>query len=221
MGSRHQERRHTKLPFSGGFKTQFDSHKDVLGDKFGLNPSPREDENLSLGERFPLPTSEGIQGTEGHNLQVKEGHPWHVYEKRFNLILGGEVFVSQMVTSESTETKRNEGRDEIRLYAVRSFHAPNVQGKVKLLQKIRHQNFISIHQVFFKEQTCYTVSDLDEISLDHFSGPKYNLTEMQVAAITFQVGLTDDPLNNSSYPKHLRSLRQSTFFLGTAWCMGL
>ncbi|KIW86661.1 uncharacterized protein Z519_12716 [Cladophialophora bantiana CBS 173.52] len=178
MSSKHEEWRRTQLPFGGVFKAQFNIDDTLSNEEADLNKAT-SDIKPSQHEIYRPSSSDGIQRLRENPIRVQEGSPWHIYKKRYDLTLGENVLVSQLRTTEPNLNRR--------LYAIRSFDAPDARRKVQILQKVRHESFINISHVFLEGPTCYTISELDEISLFEFCKPKFNLTETQLAAIIYQL----------------------------------
>jgi hypothetical protein len=165
MSSRNGKR-HTILPFNGTFQTQFQAEKAA-----GIVRDTREDP-MQLA-KVPL--------------LVGRTNPWEFFTKRFSLQLGGHTEVGQRLTaiSESKESDRSNHNSE-GMFAIRKFDLHNAH-KLGLLESIRHERFIDITDIFVDGQICFLTTALDEISLMDLTGPKFNLDELQLAAIAYQV----------------------------------
>jgi hypothetical protein len=186
-------RRHTRLPFTGAFKAQFNNDSKLW--QIATYP----DEAATHKEQLPRannrrPESHEQSTSQTSSVQILKGHLRQLYIERFKQSLGEDVIVSQL-----KPMRRDHQGDEIdndhqtQLYAIRRIEIPTVDEVVKVLPRIHHENFVIIYQLFRDDSICYTVTDLDEISLYDFCKPKFEVTEVQMAAILSQVSRHTSP----------------------------
>ena len=177
------DRRLTKLPFTGAFKTQFNV------DKILWSPVTFPDEAAT--ENIPTSPRRRHQSDVQEirpPLEIQRGAPWQIYIERFEQSLGADVAVAQLRLKEPLNTNIGDKESHSgKLYAIRKFEKPVSQGVVNVVRHLRHENFVNVFQIFLDGSTCYIVSDLDEISLYDFCKPKFGLSEIQMAAIISQV----------------------------------
>ena len=199
------DRRLTKLPFTGAFKAQFNVDETLW------STATYPDETTT--DKIPTPPrrrhqsdSQGIRPSRVVPVEVRRGNPWQIYIDRFEQNLGTDVDVGQLRLKEPENL--NIGDEEghsAKLYAIRKFETSDARGVVNVVRRLQHENFINVSQIFLDGSTCYTVSNLDEISLHDFCKPKFDLSEIQMAAIISQViffdlaavSVTDGPFFNS------------------------
>ena len=119
-------------------------------------------------------------GVRAHEcVTIKHESPWKTYNKVFELKLEEYVIVAV----------RKDPSCEI--VFIKSFNGPDADVKIKMLQRVRHHNFIAFLDAFTFNQTCYAIFEHEHIivSLAQFvSSPAYP-TELHLAAVLGQVKL--------------------------------
>ena len=106
---------------------------------------------------------------------IRHESPWNSLRSDYELNLGGFVFIA---------SARAETRDS---FIVKRLHGPGTVGKVRMLLRVRHINFLHMLQCFNFEDSHYTVFEHMPISLAHIvKSPPY-LRESELAAILRQV----------------------------------
>ena len=109
------------------------------------------------------------------SLSIQYESPWRSLRSDYELNLGGFVTVA---------SHREKERDS---FIVKRFSGPDMASKLRMLQRIRHANFLSVLQRFSFENSYYVVFDHVSISLTHIvTSPPY-LRICELAAILFQV----------------------------------
>jgi hypothetical protein len=108
---------------------------------------------------------------------VKSGSPWESYKKNYSLRLG----IGDLVTV----GKRKDLSSG--LVAVRSFPAHDAVDKVHMLQRIQHQNLVSVLDIFRSDESFHIVFEHMPISLIHFAGTPYYPNELELASFIGQV----------------------------------
>jgi hypothetical protein len=106
--------------------------------------------------------------------------PWKSYKKDHDDVLGGPVAVVYQVAESEN------------LFNMRTFLASGVKEKLSMIQEIKHENFLRIHEIFEFANMIYIVSERMEISFYTIVRAPRHPEEIQVAAIVFQVIITSD-----------------------------
>jgi hypothetical protein len=109
-------------------------------------------------------------------VRVQEGSPWKVYEDRYRLELGTWVTVVG---------KRP--REMGQVFVVKSLSGPNAEKDLNLIQQLRHDNFLSVHEIFAYESSFYIVYERVHISLDDIVASPAYPDEAELASIIWQV----------------------------------
>ncbi|KAH9204407.1 kinase-like domain-containing protein, partial [Leptodontidium sp. 2 PMI_412] len=108
-------------------------------------------------------------------LSITYESPWKSLRSDYELNLGGFVIIA---------SDRGNDRDS---FIVKRFSDPDMASKLRMLQRIRHVNFLSVLQRFSFEDSYYAVFDHISISLAHIvTSPPY-LRICELAAILFQI----------------------------------
>ena len=116
---------------------------------------------------------QGVSVLESLSIQYES--PWRSLRSDYELNLGGFVIVA---------SHREKERDS---FIVKRFSGPDMATKLRMLQRIRHANFLSVLQRFSFENSYYVVFDHVSISLTHIvTSPPY-LRICELAAVLFQV----------------------------------
>ncbi|CZT07743.1 uncharacterized protein RCO7_11235 [Rhynchosporium graminicola] len=109
------------------------------------------------------------------SLSIKYESPWRSLRSDYELNLGGFVIIA---------SDRGSERDS---FIVKRFSGPDMASKLRMLQRIRHANFISVLQRFSFEDSYYAVFDHISVSLARIvTSPPY-LRICELAAILFQI----------------------------------
>jgi hypothetical protein len=112
--------------------------------------------------------------------QVSKETPWKSYKKDHDDVLGGPVAVVYKVAEPEN------------LFSMRTFLASGAKEKLSMIQEIKHENFLRIHEIFEFANMIYIVSERMEISLYTIVRAPRHPEEIQVAAIVFQVIITSN-----------------------------
>lgn len=126
---------------------------------------------------------------------VRQESPWKSYEKIRELRLG----VGDIVTL--AQQKRD-------VVSVRSFRGHDAKEKLQMLQRIQHNNFISVLEIFSSEEAFHIIFERIPISLRHFAGIPYYPDELQLASIVGQVSTSRRDVCNlgANYGRYLTAL---------------
>ncbi|KAH6701331.1 kinase-like domain-containing protein [Leptodontidium sp. MPI-SDFR-AT-0119] len=109
------------------------------------------------------------------SLSIRYESPWTSLRSDYELNLGGFVIIA---------SDRGNERDS---FIVKRFSGPDMASKPRMLQRIRHVNFLAVLQRFSFEDSYYAVFDHISISLAHIvTSPPY-LRICELAAILFQI----------------------------------
>ncbi|PVH67625.1 hypothetical protein DL98DRAFT_600297 [Cadophora sp. DSE1049] len=109
------------------------------------------------------------------SLTIRYEFPWKSLRSDYELDLGGFVIIA---------SDRGNERDS---FIVKRFSDPDMASKLRMLQRIRHVNFLSVLQRFSFEDSYYAVFDHMSILLAHIvTSPPY-LRICELAAILFQI----------------------------------
>lgn len=125
--------------------------------------------------QLPNTLKSRVKGPES----VKHESPWRSYEKSYELRLG--------VGGRVTVAERKEPLDGV--VTVRNFSTYNAEEKLRVLQRIKHKNFVSVLEVFSSEDSFHIVFEHMPICLGHFAGILKYPNELQLASILGQVSL--------------------------------
>jgi hypothetical protein len=129
--------------------------------------------------------SQEIQSEVGtvDNSSMKNSSPWKSLTKHFFLMLNDSVIIASQKNS--------------RLVAVREFSGLDADRKVKMLQRIRHKNFVKFLECFSFEGSRYAVLEHEisseeklAITLHQYALITPYPTEQELATILGQVSLT-------------------------------
>jgi hypothetical protein len=173
--------------FPGIFQQTIKPPRDDSSPK--LHSSKHTRRRLDDGAEGGHPTSSKLKAEE-HVLQsrsseaelipVMKGTPWESYEERYDLDLGGWITVAG---------KKPRRRGQV--VAVRII--PNVEEDVyeiqQLLQQLRHENFVSVYEIFAFESSFYITSERMQISLDHVVASPAYPDESELASIVWQASM--------------------------------
>ena len=116
------------------------------------------------------------RSSEAELIPVLKGTPWESYEEKYDLNLGGWITVAG-------KKPRTTGQ----VIAVRVI--PNVEEDLYRIQQLRHENFISVYEIFAFESSFYIISERMQISLDHVVASPAYPDESELASIIWQVSM--------------------------------
>jgi hypothetical protein len=116
------------------------------------------------------------RSNEGELIPVLKGTPWESYEEKYHLNLGGWITVAG-------KKPRTTGQ----VIAVRVI--PNVEEDLYRIQQLRHENFVSVYEIFAFESSFYIISERMQISLDHVVASPAYPDESELASIIWQVSM--------------------------------
>lgn len=144
----------------------------------------RASDNRSVLRRGAVNTTNAlksrVKGPESVRPEsVKHESPWRSYDKNYELRLG--------VGDRVTVAERKEPLDGV--VTVRSFSAYNAEEKLRVLHRIKHENFVPVLEVFSSEDSFHIVFEHMPICLGHFAGILKYPNELQLASILGQVSL--------------------------------
>jgi hypothetical protein len=109
------------------------------------------------------------------SLSIRNESPWETLRSDYELNLGGFVIIA---------SDRGDERDS---FIVKRFSGPDMASKLRMLQRIRHANFLSVLQRFSFEDSYYVVFEHISISLAQVVNSPPYLRIPELAAILFQV----------------------------------
>ncbi|KAH6698189.1 kinase-like domain-containing protein [Leptodontidium sp. MPI-SDFR-AT-0119] len=115
------------------------------------------------------------QGVSVLDSSVNYESPWNSLRNDYELDLGGFVIIA---------SDRGNGRNS---FIVKRFSGPDMASKLRMLQRIRHVNFLSVVQRFSFENSYYAVFDHVSVSLEHVVASPPYLRICELAAILFQI----------------------------------
>jgi hypothetical protein len=119
--------------------------------------------------------------SEAELIPVLKGTPWESYEERYDLNLGGWITVAGKKPRRTGKKPRRTGQ----VIAVRVI--PNVEEDLYRIQQLRHENFVSVYEIFAFESSFHIISERMQISLDHVVASPAYPDESELASIIWQV----------------------------------
>lgn len=145
---------------------------------------PKRPPAAALREHYPVDPATGLKPFKLPDLLeprvkaykfVKQESPWKSYEKIREppLGVGDPVTLARRLTSD--------------VVSVRSLRGHDAKEKLRILQRIQHDNFVSVLEVFNSEETFHIIFEHIPTSLRHFARIPYYLDELQLASIVGQV----------------------------------
>jgi hypothetical protein len=176
-------KRNTHFPGSSIFQQTINQPRDDLSPKLptskqtgrrlrhGLESSHWTSPKLKAEEHAPQSRS-----SEAELIPVLKGTPWESYEERYDLDLGGCIKVAG-------KKPRRKGQ----VIVVRMI--PNVEEDLYRIQQLRHENFVSVYEIFAFESSFFIISERMQISLDHVVASPAYPDESELASIIWQVSM--------------------------------
>jgi hypothetical protein len=164
-------KRDTHFPGSSIFQQTIKPHRD--------DSSPKPSTPKQTGRRLHHGVERGhptSSKSKAELIPVWKETPWESYEKRFDLELGGWITVAG-------KKPRRKGQ----VVAVRMI--PNVEKDLDRIQQLRHENFVSVHEIFAFESSFYIISERMQISLDHVVASPAYPDESELASIVWQASM--------------------------------
>lgn len=175
-------KRYTHFPGSSIFQQTIEPPRDGSSPKLptskwtgrrlrqGLESSHRASSKLKAEEHALRSSSSEVE-----LIPVLKGTPWESYEEKYDLNLGGWITVAGK--------KPRTGQ----VIAVRVI--PNGEEDLYRIQQLRHENFVSVYEIFAFESSFYIISERMQISLDHVVASPAYPDESELASIIWQVSM--------------------------------
>jgi hypothetical protein len=121
---------------------------------------------------------------------VEHECPWKKYEKNYDFRLfvdDDRVTVAEVKDPWSYDVPLAElQRPSPFVVTVRSFPAHGAEEKLRMLQRIQHENIVSVREIFSYEGSFHVIFEHMPISLKHFASMLKYITEPQLASILGQ-----------------------------------
>jgi hypothetical protein len=122
-------------------------------------------------KRFKLPD---VLDRTVKTYNVKHESPWNSYEE-LRCGIGSPVTVAR---------RKNLPCDVV---SVRNIKGQDAKVKLRMLQRIQHQNFVSVLEVFSFEQSFHVIFEHMPIAISYFTDIPYYPNELELASILGQV----------------------------------
>ncbi|KAH6703054.1 kinase-like domain-containing protein [Leptodontidium sp. MPI-SDFR-AT-0119] len=109
------------------------------------------------------------------SLPLRRASPWQYYTKAYRRELGASVVVACKKPA------------TFELFAVKCIAGSEPNDQVQNLRQVRHENFLSYHEIFVCDNAVFTVSECMAVSLTDLNGSATPPNEIQIATIVHQV----------------------------------
>jgi hypothetical protein len=198
--SSNLDKRHTRIDFGALYNQNKGEerapsnlthlyHAPVTATKGLLSPKADPTDRATGLKHLRLPTV--AKSRAGASKVVKFESPWEKYEKSHEIRLGDDdlVTVADVKDPWSYDIALTEPQSPTPyLVTVRSIPAYNAEEKVHMLQRIQHENIVSVREIFSYDGSFYPIFEHMPMSLRHFLGIRKFLTERQLASVLGQGG---------------------------------